>query len=134
MFTVLVILIVLLCVGLTLVILAQSSKGDGLAGALGAPGSVGAVFGVRRASDFLQKTTIWMGGIFAGLCIVANLLFLPSEGKLPSAVSGGKPMPTSTQQAPPVQQRSAPAAQPPAGAQPGTGQTNPDNGPMPPPR
>ena len=131
MFTLLVILIVLVCIVMTLVILAQSSKGDGLSGALGAPGSVGAVFGVRRASDFLQKTTIWLGGAFVVLCILANLLFLPSSSKIPSAVQGGKApvaQPAPQQAAP----QSAPAVTQPSGAQPGTGQTNPDNSPMPP--
>src|ERR1043165_1628348 len=89
MFTLLVILIILVCVFLTAVVLSQSSKGDGLAGALGAPGSVGAVFGVRRASDLLQKATMWLGGIFVGLCIIANLFFLPREGTGPSAVQNG---------------------------------------------
>lgn len=130
MFTLIVIIIVLVCVVLTLVVLAQSSKGDGLAGALGAPGSVGAVFGVRRASDFLQKTTIWLGASFAVLCILANLFFLPREGTAPSAIQGGK-TPTA-QPAPRQSAPSAPAAPAPAGAQPGSGQTNPENSPMPP--
>ncbi|MDP4200648.1 MAG: preprotein translocase subunit SecG [Bacteroidota bacterium] len=128
MFTLIVILILLVCVVLTLVVLSQSSKGDGLSGALGAPGSVGAVFGVRRASDFLQKTTIWLGGIFVVLCVLANLFFLPRESTIPSAVqTGNAPV---TQPAP--QRQSAPSAPAvPSGAQPGTGQTNPDNSPMP---
>ena len=130
MFTLITILILLICIVMTLVILAQSSKGDGLAGALGGPGSVGAVFGVRRASDFLQRTTIWLGVAFVALCIIANLFFLPSSGRAPSAVQTGNAIIPKAQQAPPV--RSAPAVQQPAGAQPGTGQTNPDNSPLPP--
>jgi preprotein translocase subunit SecG len=129
MFTLLVILIILVCVILTLVVLSQSSKGDGLAGALGAPGSVGAVFGVRRASDFLQTTTIWLGVAFVVLCVFANLFFLPRESSIPSAIQSGK-APTA-QPAPqrPAAAPSAPAV--PSGGQPGTGQTNPDNSPMP---
>ena len=130
MFTLLVILILLVCLVLTLTILAQSSKGDGLAGALGAPGSVGAVFGVRRASDFLQKTTIYLGAGFVVLCMLANLFFLPTSSKTPNAVQTGNAIAPKQQQQQPVQ--SAPAVpQQPAGAQPGTGQTNPDNSPMP---
>ena len=129
MFTLITILIILLCIVMTLVVLAQSSKGDGLAGALGGPGSVGAVFGVRRASDFLQKTTIGLGAVFVVLCIAANLFFLPGSGSAPSAVQTGNAVVPKAQPAPPV--RSAPAVQQPTGAQPGTGQTNPDNSPLP---
>ncbi|HEY3876531.1 MAG TPA: preprotein translocase subunit SecG [Candidatus Kapabacteria bacterium] len=128
-----VLLIILVSIVLSVVVLSQSSKGDGLSGALGAPGSVGAVFGVRRASDFLQRATMWLGGIFLGLCVVANLFFLPSGNNTPNAVAGGQ-MPKNepvTRQAPAQAQPSAPAApSSPAGAQPGTGQTNPDNSPM----
>jgi preprotein translocase subunit SecG len=132
MFTIIAILIVLVCIVMTLVVLAQSSKGDGLSGTLGGPGSVGAVFGVRRASDFLQKTTIWLGGSLVVLCIIANLFFLPTAGSRPSAVQSGQAPTPATQQAPPAQQPSAPAAPPSnAGGQPGTGQTSPDNSPMP---
>ncbi len=131
MFTLLVILILLVCLALTLIILAQSSKGDGLAGALGAPGSVGAVFGVRRASDFLQKGTIYLGAAFVVLCMLANMFFLPTSSKAPNAVQTGNAVIPKAQQAP-QQQQSAPAVpQQPAGGQPGTGQTNPDNSPMP---
>ncbi len=115
MFTLIALLIILLCIAMTLVVLAQSSKGDGLSGALGGPGSVGAVFGVRRASDFLQKTTIWMGGAFVVLCIFANLFFLPTDSKIPNAVSSGKaPTPSQQQQQQQPQQRQAPAQSAPA--------------------
>ena len=84
MFTFLVILIILVCVLLTLVILMQSSKGDGLSGGLGAPGGVGAVFGVRRAADALQRATIWLGGILIVLCLLANIFFLPTASRTPN--------------------------------------------------
>jgi preprotein translocase subunit SecG len=114
MFTLIVLLIIIVCIAMTLVVLAQSSKGDGLSGALGAPGSVGAVFGVRRASDFLQKTTIWMGGAFVVLCIFANLFFLPTESKIPNAVSSGKAPVQQAPQSQPAPPRSAPAPSGPA--------------------
>ena len=130
MFTLIALLIILLCIAMTFVVLAQSSKGDGLSGTLGGPGSVGAVFGVRRASDFLQTTTIWMGGAFVVLCIFANLFFLPTESKIPNAVSGGKaPSAQQQQQQQAPQQRQAPAQSAPAagpsGPPPGAGQPMP---------
>lgn len=131
MYTFLIILIILDCILLTMVILAQASKGDGLAGGLGAPGSVGAVFGVRRASDFLTKMTIGLATALGVLVLVTNLFFLPGTGSTTNAVQqASQPVPTT--QAP---AQSAPAVQmpvnpnPPAGAQPGTGQTSPDQNP-----
>jgi preprotein translocase subunit SecG len=111
MFTLFIILIILTCILLSLVVLAQSSKGDGLAAGLGAPGSVGAVFGVRRASDFLTRATIVLAGIFMLFAMVANLFFLPGSGSAPSAVQSGpepvtRPVPN---QSVPVVPQSQPA-------------------------
>src|SRR5437016_11100686 len=102
MFTVLVILIILLCILLTLVVLAQAAKGNGLAGGLAAPGSVGTMFGVRRASDFLMRATIVIAGLFILFTLVANRLFLPTGGNVPRNVirEGGSPV-----SAPPEQVR-----------------------------
>jgi preprotein translocase subunit SecG len=114
MFTVFVILILLIGLLMSAIILAQSPKGDGLSGALGAPGGVGTMFGVRRAADFLVKATIALAAIFIVFCIAVNRLFLPTgvdgstanplrEGQLPSAPVQSMP----AQQAP----ASAPAPQ-----------------------
>jgi preprotein translocase subunit SecG len=114
MFTVVVILIILLCILLSLVVLAQAAKGHGLAGGLGAPGGVGTMFGVRRASDFLVKATIFIAAAFMLLSLVANRVFLPSSGvtnimregapvqsNLPSAPGPGTaPAPSGTAPAP----------------------------------
>jgi len=130
MYTLLVILILIICVVLTMFVLAQASKGDGLTGGLGAPGGIGTVFGVRRASDFLVKATITLAGLFMLLSLVTNLFFLPGNGETPSAVqSAGQPIPTTTapvQSAPAV---TAPSNPPAAGAQPGTGQGSPEQAP-----
>ena len=61
---------------LILVVLMQSSKGGGLAGAFGSM-NMGAVFGVRRTSDFLSKATQALATIFIVLALVINLWFLP---------------------------------------------------------
>jgi len=48
---------VLICISLIIVVLLQSSKGEGLAGAFGGGGLSGAVFGGRGAATFLSKAT-----------------------------------------------------------------------------
>lgn len=115
MFIVLLVIIMIIGLLMAAMILAQSPKGDGLAGALGAPGSVGTMFGARRTADFLVKGTISLAAVFIVLCIAINRLFLPSgpgaavnplrEGPAPAAspiqTAPGGNMPV--QQAPPQQ-------------------------------
>ena len=48
---------ILICVSLIIVVLLQSAKGEGLAGAFGGGGLSGAVFGGRGAATFLSKAT-----------------------------------------------------------------------------
>jgi preprotein translocase subunit SecG len=48
---------ILICIALIIVVLLQSSKGEGLAGAFGGGGLSGAVFGGRGAATFLSKAT-----------------------------------------------------------------------------
>ncbi|TDI88101.1 MAG: preprotein translocase subunit SecG, partial [Caldithrix sp.] len=57
MYGILIFFYVLVCIGLTVVILLQSSKGGGLAGAFGGGGDMGAVFGGRGAATFLSRLT-----------------------------------------------------------------------------
>ncbi len=117
MFTIIVVLIIFLCIVLTLVVLAQAAKGNGLAGGLAAPGSVGTMFGVRRASDFLMRATIIIAGSFMLLTLVVNVLFLPSGGtQIQNVVREGAAPPVSQ---PPVQ--SGPQSAPPDQAQPTPG-------------
>lgn len=121
MFTILVLLIIICCVLLSLVVLAQAAKGNGLAGGLAAPGSVGSMFGVRRASDFLMKATIVIAAIFIVLSIAANRLFLPTgvtvstnplrEGPAPiPSMPGSAPVQSAPQQVPVQQAPPQPAA------------------------
>ena len=53
-----------ICVLLIIVILLQSSKGSGLAGAFGGSGGAGAVFGGRGAATFLSKFTAVLAILF----------------------------------------------------------------------
>jgi len=102
MYTFAIIVEVIIGILLMLAILMQSSKGGGLAGGFGGA-NMGAVFGVRRTSDFLTKFTQWLAGIFMVLALVINLWLLPrGEIKKESVIQSGPP-PTAlppTQQAP----------------------------------
>jgi preprotein translocase subunit SecG len=55
---------ILVCVGLIVVVLLQSGKGGGLAGAFGGAGGVGAVFGGQAAATFLTKATRYLAIAF----------------------------------------------------------------------
>jgi preprotein translocase subunit SecG len=119
MFTILLFIIIFLAIILTLVVLAQAAKGNGLAGGLAAPGSVGTMFGVRRTSDFLTRATITIAGAFMLLTILINVFFLPSggatiqnvirEGSAPPPISQ-PPMQGGPQSAPPDQAQPTPGA------------------------
>ena len=70
MFAVWVVFHVIVCVALVLVVLLQSSKGEGLAGSAfgGGGGMSGAVFGGRGAASFLSKATTVLAVIFMINC------------------------------------------------------------------
>ncbi len=57
MYAFLILLHILICGGLIITVLLQSSKGEGLAGAFGGSGITGAVFGGRGAATFLSRAT-----------------------------------------------------------------------------
>jgi len=72
--TAILMLFIIVCFGLILVILLQSSKGGGLGGAFGGGGGMGAVFGGRGAGDFLSKTTGWLAVGFLGIALLLSFL------------------------------------------------------------
>jgi preprotein translocase subunit SecG len=91
MYTFAIIIEVIIGILLMLAILMQSSKGGGLAGGFGGA-NMGAVFGVRRTSDFLTKLTQWLAGTFMVLALVINLWLLPrGEVKQESVIQSGPP-------------------------------------------
>ncbi|RMF67475.1 MAG: preprotein translocase subunit SecG [Calditrichaeota bacterium] len=79
-------LFVVVCFALTLVILLQSSKGGGLAGAFGGMGDMGAVFGGRGAASFLSKVTTVLAAVFLLLSIVLSLMNRGNAGPARSLV------------------------------------------------
>lgn len=69
--TLLISLILVACVFLVLVVLAQNAKGGGLAaGAAGA----GQIMGAKRAVDFLEKLTWGLGMFIFALALVVNVI------------------------------------------------------------
>ena len=88
MFIVMIILHLLICIFLVLVVLLQSSKGAGLAGAFGGGGvggGMGAVFGGRGAAPFLSKATTVLAIAFMLSCII-QLKLTPAVGKARESV------------------------------------------------
>jgi preprotein translocase subunit SecG len=75
-YTLAIIVEIIVSILLIVVVLMQSSKGGGLAGAFGSS-NMGAVFGVRRTSDFLAKSTQILATVFVVLALVINLWLLP---------------------------------------------------------
>jgi preprotein translocase subunit SecG len=72
--TLLTILHVIICICLIVVVLMQSAKGEGLAGAFGGSGITGAVFGGRGAATFLAKATTVLAIAFFLSCMVLSFL------------------------------------------------------------
>ena len=69
MFTAMVTFHTLVCILLVIVVLMQSAKGEGLAGAFGGGGGLtGAVFGGRGAASFLSKATTILAVVFMLNC------------------------------------------------------------------
>jgi len=78
MYSILILLAMIVAVLLIVIVLLQSSKGGGLAGTFGGA-NMGSMFGARRTSDFLSKSTWWLAGALGILAIVINLFFLPGK-------------------------------------------------------
>jgi preprotein translocase subunit SecG len=111
MYTFFIAIEILISILLMIVVLMQASKGGGLAGTLGTS-NLGTVFGVRRTSDFLTKTTTILATLFLVVALFINLVALPRTERTQESVIQSGPQPTAlppTQQ--PVQQ---PAQQQPA--------------------
>jgi preprotein translocase subunit SecG len=80
MFTALVVLILIVCLLLSLVVLAQNPKGGGLSSQFGAGGAAN-LMGVKRTGDLLEKLT-W--GFAIGLIILSLGSHMLSFGEGPS--------------------------------------------------
>lgn len=77
MFTFLLIMIIIACVLLVLIILAQNPKGGGLSPTFGGMGSP--VMGARKTADILEKAT-WYIGIGIIVVVLLTNFFIPRDG------------------------------------------------------
>ncbi len=124
MFAILIIIHIIICSGLILVVLMQSAKGEGLAGAFGGGGLSGAVFGGRGAATFLSKATTALAILFMISCISLTLV---ARGRSAAAAAGESAVERmATEQ--PVQAPAPTPAPAQGGQQQGTQQTTPPSG------
>jgi len=98
-YTLFITLEIVISILLILVVLMQASKGGGLAGTLGSA-NIGTVFGVRRTSDFLSKTTTVLATLFILLALVINLTVLPRGEDKQSIIQQGSTVPPPATQVP----------------------------------
>jgi preprotein translocase subunit SecG len=73
MYTLITVLIFIVCILLVLIVLVQNSKGGGLASNFQ---STGQVMGVRKTADFLEKATWGLAGTLLLLSVVGSA-FIP---------------------------------------------------------
>lgn len=85
MYTFLIIVEIIIAFLLMAVVLMQASKGGGLAGTLGGS-NLGTMFGVRRTSDFLGKTTTILATVFLVLALFINMFVLPTGERTEQSV------------------------------------------------
>ena len=78
MYTLITILIILVCVLITLVVLVQNSKGGGFASGFAGTSQI---MGARKSADFLERATWGLAIGLLALCLLANFsLPRKSEG------------------------------------------------------
>jgi preprotein translocase subunit SecG len=75
MYTVITILIIIVCVLLALVVMVQNAKGGGLASGFA---SSGQIMGVQKTTDFIEKLTWGLALSLVVLCMAASFA-LPSK-------------------------------------------------------
>ncbi|MEE9441537.1 MAG: preprotein translocase subunit SecG [candidate division Zixibacteria bacterium] len=74
MFTIMIMIHVVICILLIIVVLMQSAKGEGLAGAFGGGALSGAVFGGRGAASFLSRATTFLAVFYMVSCLGLSLM------------------------------------------------------------
>ena len=74
MYSILLILLLLVCFALVVAVLLQAGKGGGLAAGFGGAGTGMEMMGSRQTVTFLHTATKWLGGAFLVICFVLSIL------------------------------------------------------------
>jgi len=82
MYTLVTVLIFIVCILMVLIVLVQNSKGGGLSSSFS---SSNQVMGVKKTTDFLEKATWYLAGGLLFLCVAATA-FIPREVEKRSAI------------------------------------------------
>ena len=77
-FWILVSLIIFVCILLVLVVMVQNPKGGGLSSSFGGGGTQ-QLGGVKQTTDFLDKSTWYLGATLIGLILLSNITFTQSD-------------------------------------------------------
>lgn len=99
MFVALIVVHVIIAVSLILVVLMQSSKGEGLAGSAFGGGLSGAVFGGRGAATFLSKATSALAIAFMVMCIILAYMSAQNRASVTGIPAGSDSESAVTRQA-----------------------------------
>lgn len=97
------VLIMIACVMLVIIVMAQNPKGGGLSATFG--GASSAQFGVQRTNDFMEKATWVLGSVIVGLIILSVVMTANPVQRVQSApvkqnTTAPVQAPTTTPQAP----------------------------------
>lgn len=98
------VLIMIACILLVIIVMAQNPKGGGLSGTFG--GASSAQFGVQRTNDFMEKSTWTLAAVICGL-IILSIVMTAKPSTVVTAPAATKTAPAPKQSAPqtaPVQQ------------------------------
>lgn len=116
-FTLFMILIMIACVLLVIIVMAQNPKGGGLSSTFG--GTSSAQFGVQRTNDFMEKATWTIGGVIVILCVLSvimtakpGMVTAPAPAKPATTEAPAGNAPANTAPAAPVQSTPAPTSAP----------------------
>jgi preprotein translocase subunit SecG len=109
-FTLFMVLIMIACVLLVIIIMAQNPKGGGLSSTFG--GTSSAQFGVQRTNDFMEKATWTLGITIVVICMLS--VILTAKPKAAGTVPAQAPVQTEApaQNAPATNSGTAPVQTP----------------------